>query len=1028
MKFESISILNNPFPGLRPFEPDENHLFFGREEQSHELLRKLRRNRFVSVVGTSGSGKSSLVRAGVLPALFGGFMTRAGSRWRIAILRPGHDPIGNMARALNARDVFGQTKLGVDQATIIETTLRRSDLGLIEATRQARFPTQENFLVIVDQFEEIFRFKQVLMNGQSSDEATAFVTLLLEAAKNDKIPIYVVLTMRSDFLGECAQFRDLPEKMNEGQYLVPRMTRDQRRTTIEGPVAVGGGKITPRLLQQLLNDVGDNPDQLPILQHALMRTWDYWAKNRQNGQPIDLEHYQTIGTMNQALSVHADEAYQSLPGKSAKQIAERLFKTISERGADNREIRRPTRLGQICAITDASEKEVIEVIDAFRKQGCSFLMPPPDVALTTDTLIDVSHESLIRNWDILKKWVDEETQSAQIYRRLAETAVLYQQGQAGYWRDPDLQIALNWRNEYTPNEAWGQLYHPEFVSAMKFLDKSKASRDTEQADIEATRQRELEQAQALAGERGKAARRLRITLLLLTILVVAGIFAVVAFTQRQVALKEAATSELEKQLAQQEKVKADSTATALAALYQEADSLEKVASLSAEAEKSARLESEQQRQLALAARDTASIERERAQQQALLAEMRRNEAIAVRDTALKSQRQVQAVALAINSQRLQQQGKDTLSALLALEAYRLDELSDRQFGSEVYDALRIALNSLSPGLGGPEEITSPTALISAMSYASTGNLLAIGGADSTVHLLELNRAGQSKLIGKHRGLVRSLAFSPDGQRLASSGTDQRIQIWAMGKDGSKPLVLGNTATHTTGLAFRPGSGELVAGGSDGILRLWSLPNTQPQTLPGSAGGIQCLAFGSDGNLLAIGSTTGNVYLWDFRNVNQPVLMDSMQFSATPRVLAFSPDHALLAVGCKDGITRLMQLSSKEIHTLAGHQKRINTLAFSPDGALLATGSSDKTIRLWHIRESGIAPLVFSEHRGSIHSLAFAANGETLIDATFGREIKQWVTSTTELANKVQQRIPRTLTREEWQEFIGNEYEYPYGSQ
>ncbi|NIT71594.1 MAG: hypothetical protein GWN55_06035, partial [Phycisphaerae bacterium] len=157
-------------------------------------------------------------------------------------------------------------------------------------------------------------------NQQKGDEAAAFVTSLLEATKSDEVPIYVVLTMRSDFLGECSQFRDLPEAMNEGQYLVPRMTRDQRRAAIAGPVAVGGGDIAPRLVQQLLNDVGDNPDQLPILQHALMRTWNHWAKQSRNHNSIDLENYESIGGMQQALSFHADEAYDELRDERSKKI------------------------------------------------------------------------------------------------------------------------------------------------------------------------------------------------------------------------------------------------------------------------------------------------------------------------------------------------------------------------------------------------------------------------------------------------------------------------------------------------------------------------------------------------------------------------------------------------------------------------------------------------------------------------------------------------------------------------------------
>src|SRR5256885_3226505 len=157
------AIPTNPFPGLRPFDFEESHLFFGRDGQSEQLISKLGRTRFLAVVGTSGSGKSSLVRAGLLPTLLGGFMTSAGSDWRIAIMRPGSDPIGNLAQALNACDVFGSDidENAAIQTAIAEATLRRGNLGLVDAVRQAAMPENENLLVVVDQFEEIFRFTRV---------------------------------------------------------------------------------------------------------------------------------------------------------------------------------------------------------------------------------------------------------------------------------------------------------------------------------------------------------------------------------------------------------------------------------------------------------------------------------------------------------------------------------------------------------------------------------------------------------------------------------------------------------------------------------------------------------------------------------------------------------------------------------------------------------------------------------------------------------------------------------------------------
>jgi len=175
---EQERLLSNPFPGLRSFETDENYLFFGRDGQSDEVLTKLRTARFVAVVGTSGSGKSSLVRAGLLPALFSGHMPSAGSSWRIATFRPGNSPISNLAKALS--EVCGADARGnaAIRLTNIERTLRRSSLGLLEVVSQSKMAPYENLLILADQFEELFRFRKKSTDEHPEDEAAAFVKLL----------------------------------------------------------------------------------------------------------------------------------------------------------------------------------------------------------------------------------------------------------------------------------------------------------------------------------------------------------------------------------------------------------------------------------------------------------------------------------------------------------------------------------------------------------------------------------------------------------------------------------------------------------------------------------------------------------------------------------------------------------------------------------------------------------------------------------------------------------------------------------
>jgi energy-coupling factor transporter ATP-binding protein EcfA2 len=472
----AIQTRSNPFPGLRPFNSDENRLFFGREGQTDELLRRLRLTHFLAVVGTSGSGKSSLVRAGLLPALYSGVMTQAGSTWRIAVMRPGNAPIANLAHVLSQPDVLlAEAEDATVQTLIIEATLQRGALGLVEVVQQARLPDAENLLIVVDQFEELFRFKQRTQPNSSSEEAIAFVKLILEAIRQTELPIYVVLTMRSDFLGDCAQFRGLPEAINDSQYLIPRMTREQQRSAIAGPVAVGGADITPRLVNRLLNDVGDNPDQLPILQHALMRTWDNWVADHASGEPIDLRHYEAIGGMAQALSQHADEIYLALT-EPQQRIAEILFKCLTDKGLDGRGIRHPMELKEVCSVAQASETDVVTIIEQFRASGRTFLMPPEEVELYSESILDISHESLMRVWQRLNQWVEDEAESARIYLRLSESANLYNQSKIELLRDPELSYITAWRDHKKPNEAWAQRYNPGFHDAIAFLDQSIAVR------------------------------------------------------------------------------------------------------------------------------------------------------------------------------------------------------------------------------------------------------------------------------------------------------------------------------------------------------------------------------------------------------------------------------------------------------------------------------------------------------------------------------------------------------------------------
>jgi len=492
-----------PYPGLRPFQSEEDYLFFGREEQIADLTQRLQQHRFVAVVGSSGSGKSSLVRCGLLSQLQGGMMVGAGSNWQIAVTQPGGDPLGNLAQSLIAAELYDEDEPDIEHHVM--ATINRSTNGLVEAVKQGALERGSNILLVVDQFEEIFRFHEAGNRGE--EQAPDFIRWLIHAVKQDEVPIYIVLTMRSDFLGDCARFTGLAEAINDGEYLVPKLTRDQIQQAIEGPARVAGGNVSRRLIQRLLNDVGEHADQLPVLQHALMRTWDQAAMRLVDSdtRELDLEDYESIGGMANALSTHADEILSEIKvsAEDAERSAlttERLFKSLTEKGVDSRGIRRPTRISDLTRITDASSEEILGIIEAYRAPGRTFLMPGVGTSLEPDTVIDISHESLMRVWSRLDNWVEEESQSVRIYQRLSETAQLWNDGNAGLYRDPDLQIASSWVNTTNPNEAWASRYNSNFQLALRFLETSDREQNEAQRKAEEQRKRELEQAQQLADE------------------------------------------------------------------------------------------------------------------------------------------------------------------------------------------------------------------------------------------------------------------------------------------------------------------------------------------------------------------------------------------------------------------------------------------------------------------------------------------------------------------------------------------------
>lgn len=1003
-------IYNNPFPGLRAFSIDECHLFFGREGQVDEVLVKLSENRFVTVMGYSGSGKSSLMYCGLIPILYGGFMTHAGANWNVVVARPGTSPIESLAESLIKSDPTykdaTEEELLVNK-TVISSLLRSSPDGLVDAIERIHKKSGVNTLILADQFEELFRFKDG-ESEENAEEAKQYVNLLLRACHNRDIPIYVAITMRSDYIGDCAKFPGLTDLINQSNYLVPQMTRDQKRMAIEGPVAVGGGQISQRLVRRLLNEIGDNQDQLPILQHALMRTWDYWLEYRQDKEPIDIRHYNAVGRISEALSQHANEAYDELSSRE-KEIAEILFKSLTEKTNDNFGMRRPVRLGLVSELAGATDEEVITVVEKFRQKGRSFLMPSASVKLTPNSLIEISHESLMRIWTRLKVWVDEEHESAQMYRRLSEAAAMYQIGRTSLWRPPDLQLALNWQKKQKPTREWAQRYDEAFERAIVFLDTSRITYEAEQKNQEILQKRLLTRTKIVAAILGIAA-------------VVAMIFFVFAVVKNIEANKQRELAEDQKKEAVEQKELAEK-AQALAELQQKrAESEEQNARNSERAAKAALAEADRQRliaeqnfNIAQEQRNIADVKRLEAQDQRQKAE---NEYERAENNYTKAQKllyQSVAQSMAVKSISIED---DNLKGLLAQQAYMFNkEYDGRIYDPYIYSSLRTALNQLQGETQNTiagvhrNSVRSIVFLNQSDKFFSTGTEGKI--ASSSISDLSAN-----SVISSNPHPNRVLAINNANDKLVVASDSSYIQVFNVNGQGTVASIVGHSS-YVNDISFIPGSNRFVSVGGDNQIRINNINDLSSELFDSLSYEIKTIDIHPRSKYLAGGTLDGKLVIIDMDDKTSVV---SVNVPNNPiHAVKFSNDGKLLAIGDEEGNVKLIDVNNNQIiRTLIGHKGRVSDLAFSPDGKILASGSLDNTIQMWIVDQLDELPIRLTDNDAYIWDIEFSPDANYIIAACADGEIRKWPTNSSLMADQVCGELKRNMTPDEWETYVAND--------
>ena len=1022
---ENNKVPPNPFPGLRPFDVEESHLFFGREGQSDEVLMKLTQNKFVAVIGASGSGKSSFLYCGVIPILYGGFLTTTGSNWNVVVTRPGSSPIDNLGEALlksNVDYVVADQDEKQVRKKIVSTLLRSSSLGLVEAVSQTKSSINQNVLILVDQFEELFRFKKSEEGTTTINESLAFVNLLSEAARQKDVPIYIAITMRSDFIGDCAQFPELTKYINDSHYLIPQMTREQKRLAIVGPIAVGGGKIAPRLLQQLLNDLGDNPDQLPIMQHALMRTWSYWTEHKEGEESIDLRHYEAIGRMEEALSQHANEAYDDLTEKQ-KEICQIMFKALTEKGGESAHgIRRPTRLAVIAAIANTTEEEVMKVVETFRKPGRSLLMPPVGIPLTGNTVVDISHESLMRIWVKLKMWVEEESESVQMYLRLSEASAMYQLGKTGLWRPPDLQVALNWYDKNKPTLDWAQRYDPAFERAIVFLETSKKAYETEQRIKEMMQKRTL--------------KRTRIVALIMAFLAIMAIGVVIwAITQKVEAEKQKVLA-LE---AKSEAEKAKDAAKESERLAKESERLAILAKDEAEKQKlialEAKEEAEKQKVIALAAKEDALRAKDEADKSRIRAEASEREskvqtqiALAAKDQADKARKEATnlrllsiAKSMAVKSVSLT--SDTTRKVLLAQQAYNFHTTNGgNKHNHDIYEGLYFAVKYLEK-----EEynaLTGHTDAIRSIVYSKNGKDMYTAGSDGKILKWDMTKETQTPTVIHAHGFInRAIDVTPDEKWLVACGDVNYIQLFDLTQDVPQPVQLKGHKGLVWTVSFTPDNKGLISAGSDSSVIYWDIEAKKPNVVYKGKSRIKHIEINPKGNYIVVGNEKGEVILLDrSNNYAESVIMDHK--GKTVHSVAFSNDGNFVVSGDVNGMVKVYSMAEhKTVAVLSDHKARINDIEFSNDNKLMATASFDGTVRLWDFNNLNEEPLILRDHDMWVWSVGFSHDGNKLFAGCVDNLIRVWPTNMDFMSNQICGKINRNMTGKEWYRYVASDIPY-----